>query len=473
MTKNDKIKKDIIITIKYRKVKITLLSNALKEEINIYKGENFTKDVITVINKEYVDELYYDEQCTIKYKGEQIFEDETLYFKRKSAIVEVYGKNNREILNVYLGDIINHNQITVVNDNYIEELYYDRDYTIKYNEEEIEGDTTLYVKLKTVKVKIVSNDKTEEIVMEIGTPLKSLLIPIESKKELYYDKEFTKKYKNEIIEEDIILYEKIQNVYQLASDEDVKNINEIIEIEKASVGINYTFEKHIKFLDLEEADFYKALIKNENKYVLCGYTNEFFSSRFSPFPVDTIVWLKYDSMDEIENTYCDMPLVCTYVVFDILIEESIKTGKVYNETFKYYQNTLYKSTWASTNVDEPRYEKMLMWTWDKNIEENKDTYFLLYPILSYNNEYQIIVENEIEYLVFDVESTSAEEIKEDPFIKAEFGEYYDKIIEYLEYDEALQELKFFGYDEVTGEPLNGVLNKAKIDLKIILELLKE
>lgn len=471
--KNDKIKKDTTVIIKYKKVKITLLNNTLQEEINIYKGESITKEVITIVNKEYIDDLYYDEEYTIKYNGEPIVEDKTLYFKRKSVIVEICNKNDQETINVYLGDIIDNKQISLVNNKYIEDLYYDNEYTKKYNNEEIKENTTLYIKLKTVRVLIINGEITEEVEIEIGSSLTTTLIQIGYENELYYDQECTKKYEDEIIEEDTKLYQKKVKEYQLASEEDVTNLTKIAP-QTEYYRPKPSFSRLVKSVEASLSHCYIASIDVESRYILCGYWHN-----------KDIIWIKYDNPNEIELTYNDLQLDYKqmYIVFDILIEQDVKTGIAYNQKFKYYQRNTTRNLFIGndyTILDRPRFERFIYFS-NKKVEENKNIYFLCDCTYAY--EFQLINENGKDYIVFDIQRVRSQyyeygelvESQSESLIEENIGnEQYDNIKDYLISDESLDEIIYpIDYVSSTGEQISFTYKKAKLDFDIFLGLLKE
>lgn len=469
--KNDKIKKDTTVIIKYKKVKITLLNNTLQEEINIYKGDSITKGVITIVNKEYIDDLYYDEEYTIKYNGEPIVEDKTLYFERKSVIVEICNKNAQETINVYLGDIIDNKQISLVNNKYIEDLYYDNEYTKKYNNEEIKENTTLYIKLKTVRVLIINGEITEEVEIEIGSSLTTTLIQIGYENDLYYDQECTKKYEDEIIEEDTKLYQKKVKEYQLASNEDVHNMTKIIS-QSGYRGPKRSFSKQMQSVEASLSHCYIASIDVESRYILCGYWHN-----------KDIIWIKYDNPNEIELTYNDLHLDYMYIVFDILIEQDVKTGEIYNQKFKYYQRNTTKNLYIGndyTILDRPRFERFIYFSL-KNIKQNENIYFVC--DFTYENEFQLINENGKDYIVFDIQRVHSQyyehgelvESQSESLIEENIGnELYDDIKENLILDESLDEIIYpIDYISSTGEQISLTYKKAKLDFDIFLGLLKE
>lgn len=91
-------------------------------------------------------------------------------------------------------------------------LFYDESYTKEYNKEPINENTTLYAKLKMIKASIIINGKTNTFEITSGDSFK--INNFNEKIKLYYDKDYTKEYKNEPITESITLYgtDKTKNV---------------------------------------------------------------------------------------------------------------------------------------------------------------------------------------------------------------------------------------------------------------------
>ena len=87
-------------------------------------------------------------------------------------------------------------------DNRIIGLFYDESYTKEYNKEPINENTTLYAKLKLIKVDIVIDGKLNTFEINSGDKINNINQNIK----LYYDKDYTKEYKNEPITESITLY---------------------------------------------------------------------------------------------------------------------------------------------------------------------------------------------------------------------------------------------------------------------------
>lgn len=81
-------------------------------------------------------------------------------------------------------------------------LFYDESYTKEYNKEPISENTTLYAKFKMIKASIIINGKTNTFEINSGDKINNINQNIK----LYYDKDYTKEYKNEPITESITLY---------------------------------------------------------------------------------------------------------------------------------------------------------------------------------------------------------------------------------------------------------------------------
>lgn len=81
-------------------------------------------------------------------------------------------------------------------------LFYDEACTKEYKDEPINENTTLYAKLKLIKVDIVIDGKLNTFEINSGDKINNINQNIK----LYYDKDYTKEYKNEPITESITLY---------------------------------------------------------------------------------------------------------------------------------------------------------------------------------------------------------------------------------------------------------------------------
>ena len=88
------------------------------------------------------------------------------------------------------------------NDNRIIGLFYDEACTKEYNKEPINENTTLYAKLKLIKVDIVIDGKLNTFEITSGDKINSINQNIK----LYYDDDNKREYKNEPITESITLY---------------------------------------------------------------------------------------------------------------------------------------------------------------------------------------------------------------------------------------------------------------------------
>lgn len=105
--------------------------------------------------------------------------------------------NGNEIINY-----VETGKIYEPNDDRIIGLFYDESYTKEYNKEPINENTTLYAKLKLIKVDIVIDGKLNTFEINSGDKINNINQNIK----LYYDKDYTKEYKNEPITESITLY---------------------------------------------------------------------------------------------------------------------------------------------------------------------------------------------------------------------------------------------------------------------------
>ena len=145
---NEEIKEDITLYIKIKEVKVTFKYEDKEEIVNINKSSIITYDSITILKEEDIEGLYIDSTYTTKYNNEEIKEDVTIYIKIKEVKVTFKYKDKEEEIILKKNTIIDNNMITLMDTIFIEGLYLAESYTMKYNNEEIKEDITLYIKIK-------------------------------------------------------------------------------------------------------------------------------------------------------------------------------------------------------------------------------------------------------------------------------------------------------------------------------------
>lgn len=247
-----------------------------------------------------LDDLYYDEAFTSKYNGEPITENIKLYVKEDVTVEEYVDINiniNEKIVTISLvkNSILNKDLLIEYNVD-IDNLYYDGDFTSKYNGEPISENINLYVKEDVkveeyVDIKININEKIVNIkLVKYSSLNKDLLseynIDIEN---LYYDEGLTSKYNGEPINKDMILYfcekvlVKIINGEQFIELHLLKGEN-ITRDDFEKIGINVTYvykdvyynDKYLEDKIYEDTTLYvreKITWTNDNA-VYCQYKSE-------------------------------------------------------------------------------------------------------------------------------------------------------------------------------------------------------
>ncbi len=177
-------------------------------------------------------------------------------------------------------------------------LFYDESYTKEYNKEPINENTTLYAKLKMIKASIIINGKTNTFEITSGDSFK--INNFNKKIKLYYDKDYTKEYNNEVITESITLYGKE------------------IEEEKELVTVKIIKAKETQEIKLEKGSYLFVRDLNDERVISLYYDEELTS--------------EYE-IDKIEK---DLTLYAKekHVTVSIHCNNSIKTIEVlYKEIF--------------------------------------------------------------------------------------------------------------------------------------------
>ena len=289
---------------------VCLISCNENQEVEIISGNesySFVVEKNGVLNESLfanfeftLDDLYYDEAFTSKYNGEPITENIKLYVKEDVTVEEYVDINiniNEKTITISLvkDSILNKDLLIEYNID-IENLYYDKGLTSKYNGEPITENTNLYVKEDVtveeyVDIKIIINEKIVTISLVKDSSLnKDLLseynIDIEN---LYYDERLTSKYNGEPINKDMILYfcekvlVKIINGEQFIELHLLKGEN-VTRDDFEKIGINVTYvykdvyynDKYLEDKIYEDTTLYvreKITWTNDNA-VYCQYKSE-------------------------------------------------------------------------------------------------------------------------------------------------------------------------------------------------------
>ena len=149
---------------------------------------------------------------------------------QKKCLVTFTIDFEEQIVEINRGSILNYNLISSYEENEIEGFYYDGNYSLKYDFQEINDDTTIYVKTNRIEVTLVVIYKNIKIKVSQNKPIKIEDIskyaePYEIEG-LYYDCRFTQPYNDEGITEETTIF-----VDTNISIENAKQIGEIYTIE--------------------------------------------------------------------------------------------------------------------------------------------------------------------------------------------------------------------------------------------------
>lgn len=147
--------------------------------------------------------------------------------ENKNCLVTFSIDSEEQIIEINKGTILNYNLVTSYEEDVIEGLYYDENYTLKYDYKEIKDDITIYVKTKKVEVTFVIVHEYKKVLInknsQITKEVLSKVVDTNLIEGLYYDPLYTNKYNNELIIEETTLYldlnmdkiERVGNIYTL------------------------------------------------------------------------------------------------------------------------------------------------------------------------------------------------------------------------------------------------------------------
>lgn len=162
--------------------------------------------------------------------------------------------------------IITNNSISWIDCDNIEGLYLDSTYSIKYNNEKIKEDITIFIKIKEVKVTLKYDNKEEVVNIKKSSILSYDLITLlnsENIEGLYLDSHYTVKYNNEEIYDDTIIYilsyDKIEElmINQYVKKEELENTS-LVEYYKIGEFSGYNIGVWKK-LTVESPSFYQEI----------------------------------------------------------------------------------------------------------------------------------------------------------------------------------------------------------------------
>ena len=142
---NEKIKEDTIIYIKLKQVVINFhIDNTIIAK-NISMGSKITNDILPV-NIDYIEGIYLDNTFNSLYLDYIIDNNIDLYIKMKKVNVTYTYKDITIIKNINMGSYLHINETGILDEEYLDGLYYDEALTIKYEGQRVIQDTTIYLK---------------------------------------------------------------------------------------------------------------------------------------------------------------------------------------------------------------------------------------------------------------------------------------------------------------------------------------
>lgn len=135
----------VLVGCNYNDVTITYV---IKDDIKTIEYDRYmiiTSDILNSLTSKEIEGVYLDSSYQTKYNDFEIKDDMMLYIKIKEVTVTLKYKEKEEKIVIDKNSSINLSMVTILEDNKIEGLYLDENYTIKYNNEIIKEDITLYI----------------------------------------------------------------------------------------------------------------------------------------------------------------------------------------------------------------------------------------------------------------------------------------------------------------------------------------
>jgi len=181
------------------------------------------------------------------------------------------------------------------------------------------------------------------------------------------------------IKQERIFKEDVSNILKL-------NMNE--EAEKGDKGPPETFSWIIDWViddskiyyDVEsyrETTFYSVEIDINNSYIMCGYISKLLAEGYKDVDDDydyisNLVWVRYDSIQDVKMNVEDLIITRAYFVYDILIKEDIINNIKYNKKCKYYSEIMFDSHYAGAY--QKLNKEMLLWYYEDINEIEKPVF---------------------------------------------------------------------------------------------------
>lgn len=257
------------------------------------------------------------------------------------------------------GTIISNNIIPLICNENNFELYYDKEQKMKYNNEEILNNITIYVNIQSEKEKELVTITYKDIIycVEIkkGSMINENVLPFksENKISLYLDETYKNEYNNEVIYDNVFLYLKSNNEYQLDCEKLLENNTKFFICQRINDLENYiSFPDEWNYFNTNSAIGYPISLYYDcaNKFIIevdGGYlSRDDKCIRQIVSDSSTITWdLKKNDIETLKNANMDIMLYnCddfmgyiilklrptsenTYYIYKINLETSVKLLK--------------------------------------------------------------------------------------------------------------------------------------------------
>jgi len=154
-------------------VVVTYIVDGINYSKEIEKETIIQKSLFSEIKEDYIEDIFLNQEYTIKYENEPITNDITLYIKIKEITVTFIINGNSYNKKMNIGFNLNNISFEDVNESDILGYYYDEEFTKNYNNEVLEEDKIIFIKTKIGQTRIdainelqefISNNKYNEIV---------------------------------------------------------------------------------------------------------------------------------------------------------------------------------------------------------------------------------------------------------------------------------------------------------------------
>lgn len=258
--------------------------------------------------------------------------------------------------------------------------------------------------------------------------------------------------------------------YLNKNDEDVKRITEINVSGRNYADYISGLHWEIGMVQNAGMTFYSAYINENSYYVVVSYIDEklYEAKRTRSGKLDyyqNVVWMKYDSLDDVATSVDNLQISDVFIVYDILIEKDVINDKIYNETYKYYQDVTDEFLY---NQEINRFSKTTKILLFREKELNKDNFYV--DDFDYKLSHQMDINEQSEtFFVFRYRTTYIHKIYGETLfedLEYKLTTLYDILIDYVIYDDSLQ-------TTIIKENATMIIEKVKINTEVIKNLIDE